>query len=113
MRTSLQLVVDVICPWCFIGKRRLDGALAAVPAGAPPAIAWRPYELDRGMPPEGADRASYRARRFGSLERSRAMDARAEPAGQHVDIEFRYDLMTRTPNTFMARRYCATRRRKA
>jgi len=104
MNQPLEVVVDVICPWCFIGKRRLDRLIESTPLETRPVVEWRPYELEPDMPVEGADRETYRSRRFGSLETSRAMDARARSAGQQVGIEFRYDRMTRTPNTLKAHR---------
>lgn len=104
MTASIQVVIDVICPWCFIGKRRIERLLADDSGASPRDIEWLPYELDADMPPGGAHRDSYRARRFGSIEISRAMDARASTAGREVGIDFRYERMSRTPNTHDAHR---------
>jgi len=104
MSASLQVVVDLICPWCFIGKTRLDQKLSSMPELSRPKIEWLPFELDPHMPAAGAERAAYRSRRFGSLEKSNEMDARAKAAGEQVGIEFRYERMIRTPNTFNAHR---------
>jgi predicted DsbA family dithiol-disulfide isomerase len=102
--TLVEVVADFVCPWCFIGKRRLDRALADSGRREDYTIRWLPYELDPSMPAAGLERSSYRARRFGSLERSMHMDLRATLAGRDVGIEFRYDLMKRVPNTSKAHR---------
>ncbi len=103
----LTVVSDAICPWCWIGKRRLDQALAIL-AEHEPGLAFEvsffPFMLNPDMPKEGVDRASYRAAKFGSLERSRELDARVAAAGAECGLEFRHDLMLRTPNTTNAHR---------
>lgn len=103
----LTVVSDAICPWCWVGKRRLDQALAML-AEHEPALAFEvtffPFMLNPDMPKEGVDRASYRAAKFGSLERSRALDAQVAAAGAESGLEFRHDLMQRTPNTTNAHR---------
>jgi predicted DsbA family dithiol-disulfide isomerase len=102
---ELHVISDVICPWCFVGKRRLDEALANIRAeGTNIRVRWLPYELNPGMPREGIERNEYRARKFGSLERSRALDAGVALAGKAEGITFRHDLMQRTPNTIEAHR---------
>src|SRR5262249_59070940 len=70
---SLDVVSDVVCPWCYIGKRRLGTALELVAAEGDVAVAparWRPFELNPGLPPEGVDRRAYLEAKFGSLERA-------------------------------------------
>jgi len=104
MSDIIQVAIDVICPWCFIGKRTLDQALASSQERNRYRVAWLPYELDPEMPPEGQERLSYRMKRFGSAEKSREMDQKATIAGQRVGISFRYDLITKTPNTLHAHR---------
>lgn len=102
---ELHVVSDVICPWCFVGKRHLDEALANLRAeGLQLRVRWRPYELNPGMAKEGMERREYRARKFGSLERSQMLDAQVALAGKADGINFRHDLMQRTPNTFDAHR---------
>ncbi|HYM17837.1 MAG TPA: DsbA family oxidoreductase [Micropepsaceae bacterium] len=100
---ELNIVSDVICPWCYVGKRRLEKALGIL--GQPRLrITWRPFELNPQMPKEGMDRAAYRMRKFGSLERSQTMDAQLTAVAAAEGLTFRYDLIHRTPNTFDAHR---------
>jgi predicted DsbA family dithiol-disulfide isomerase len=101
---DLMVVIDVICPWCYVGKRRLEKALAIAGAGARIRVNWLPFELNPDMPGEGMERRLYRTRKFGSWERSQAMDAQLAELGRQDGLDFRYDLMTRTPNTFDAHR---------
>lgn len=98
----IDVISDAICPWCWIGKRQLEAALAQLGGGF--AVFWRPYQLNPDMPVEGVERAAYRAAKFGSLERSREADARVAEAGRAVGLEFRHDRMLRTPNTIKAHR---------
>jgi predicted DsbA family dithiol-disulfide isomerase len=72
----IDVVSDVICPWCFIGKRRLEKALGQLNGEIDTRITWLPFQLNPEMPIEGVVRAQYREQKFGSLERSRALDAR-------------------------------------
>ena len=103
--SRIDVVSDAICPWCWVGKRNLDGALAILAAeGEHFAVHWRPYQLNPEMPREGVERAAYRAAKFGSLERSRDADARVAQAGAAAGLTFRHDLMQRTPNTIDAHR---------
>jgi predicted DsbA family dithiol-disulfide isomerase len=104
MTTLVEVVADFTCPWCFLGKRRLDRALAGSARREDYSVRWLPYELDPSIPAAGRERLSYRTQRFGSLERSMQMDQRATLAGQDVGIAFRYDLMKRVPNTANAHR---------
>jgi len=94
----LEVVSDSICPWCYVGKRRLEGALKLLGPAAP-RVVWKPFQLNPGMPVEGMDRREYRSRKFGSWERSQQLDARVHAAGKEVGIEFAHDKMLRTPNT--------------
>ena len=100
---QLDIISDVICPWCWIGKRRLSKALAMLPGHAA-AVTWHPFELNPGTPKAGLDRRDYRRRKFGSMERSQALDAQVAAAGRSEGIEFRHDRMLRTPNTVDAHR---------
>mgnify|MGYP003669938005 CR=1 FL=1 len=97
---TLIVVSDTICPWCFIGKRRLEGALTQLASeGLHFELEWRPFQLNPDMPDDGAERTAYRTAKFGSLAKSQAMDKQVADVGQEVGIGFRYDLITRTPNT--------------
>lgn len=102
----LDIVSDAICPWCWVGKTNLDAALVILEKedGLRFAIRWRPFQLNPDMPVEGVDRAQYRAQKFGSLERSKQLDAQVAEAGRRAGVEFRHDLMLRTPNTIEAHR---------
>lgn len=95
----LAIVSDTICPWCFVGKRRLEAALPVLAAeGLTFERVWKPYQLNPDMPVAGVERESYRAQKFG-LERSAQMDAQIAAVGREAGIEFRHDRMLRTPNT--------------
>jgi predicted DsbA family dithiol-disulfide isomerase len=101
----IDVISDAICPWCWIGKRNLEAALGELrDEGLAFAVRWRPYQLNPDMPAEGVERAAYRAAKFGSLERSRQLDARLVEAGKGVGLDFRFDRMLRTPNTIAAHR---------
>lgn len=105
----IEVFSDVVCPWCFVGKRRLEQALALVRRDHPGRaievrVVWKPFELNPGLPPEGVDRAAYRRAKFGSLERSQLLDARLLAVGESVGIAFAFDKIRRTPNTFDAHR---------
>ena len=99
---TIEVVSDVICPWCYIGKRRLGKALATLEGEVSVEIRWLPFQLNPGMPPEGMPRAAYRAAKFGSVERSRELDARVAREGKSEGIEFSFDRIERTPNTVAA-----------
>lgn len=101
----LDIVSDAICPWCLIGKRRLEKALALLPPDGPAvAVRWLPFQLNPDMPKAGLDRRDYRTRKFGSWERSQVLDAQVAAAGREEGLDFRFDLMARTPNTVDAHR---------
>jgi predicted DsbA family dithiol-disulfide isomerase len=95
---SIDVFSDVICPWCFVGKRRLDRALDEAGLVAATAIRWLPFELNPGMPPEGMERALYRARKFGP-DRAAALDRDMTALGRQEGIGFAFDRVRRTPNT--------------
>lgn len=103
--TRIDVVSDAICPWCWIGKRHLEGALARLADGGERFdVRWRPFQLNPDMPREGVERAAYRAAKFGSLERSRELDAQVAAAGAAAGLGFRFDRQRRTPNTVDAHR---------
>jgi predicted DsbA family dithiol-disulfide isomerase len=101
---ELSVISDAICPWCYVGKRRLEQAFALIDGARAFKVTWRPFQLNPGMPKQGIDRREYRIRKFGSWERSLELDAQLKEVGRSVGIEFRHDLMKRTPNTFDAHR---------
>jgi predicted DsbA family dithiol-disulfide isomerase len=102
MGLAATVISDVICPWCYIGKRRLEKAVAAL--GEPVEVRWLPFQLNPGMPKEGISRRDYRTRKFGSWERSQELDARVIAVGRSEGIEFAFDRIERTPNTLDAHR---------
>ena len=101
---ELDVVSDVICPWCFVGKRRLEKAIKLLGDSVDVKVTWRPFQLNPWMPKEGIDRQEYRRAKFGSMERSQQLDARLVAVGASEDIEFYLDRITRTPNTLDAHR---------
>jgi len=98
---TIDVVSDVICPWCFLGKRRLDAALAALDMDV--FIRWRPYMLDPTIPSQGLDRHDYMLNKFGAEKLKTIHDPLIE-AGKELDVPYRFDLITRTPNTLDAHR---------
>ena len=102
MKLSVDVISDVICPWCFIGKRRLEKAVAAI--GKPVKVDWHPFQLNPTMPTEGISRREYRIKKFGSWERSMQLDANIVAVGKEEGIHFDFDRMEWTPNTLDAHR---------
>jgi predicted DsbA family dithiol-disulfide isomerase len=98
---TIDIVSDVVCPWCYIGKRNLEAALATLPAGDV-EIRWRPYQLDPTIPPEGIARRAYLERKFGA--RVDEIYARVAAAGREAGLEFAFDRIERSPNTLDAHR---------
>ncbi|MGN6767191.1 MAG: DsbA family oxidoreductase [Rhizobiaceae bacterium] len=99
---TVDVVSDVVCPWCFIGQKRLDKAIAA--SGVDVQVHWRPFQLDPTIPPEGKDRREYMLGKFGSEERIREIHARIEPLGAEEGISFAFDAIKVAPNTLDAHR---------
>lgn len=99
---TIDIYSDVICPWCFIGKRRMEKGLAL--AGKAATVRGHPFELNPNMPREGVARRAYRIKKFGSWERSLERDAQVSRAGAGEGLTFHFEKMARTPNTFDAHR---------
>ncbi len=99
----IDVISDTICPWCFIGKRRLDRALAMRDQG-PVEIRWRPFQLNPTMPADGMDRDSYLTAKFGSVERAERQYDRIRAAGREEGLDFRFDLIERIPNSVQSHR---------
>ncbi|MDB5558702.1 MAG: DsbA family oxidoreductase [Enterovirga sp.] len=95
---KLFVFSDVICPWCYLGKRRLEQALDTLALSDTVSVQWLPFELNPDMPPEGMPRAEYRARKFGAA-RATELDAHMEALGQEEGVAFAFDRMERTPST--------------
>jgi len=102
MNISVDVISDVICPWCYIGKRRLEKAIAT--HGEPVTVQWHAFQLNPAMPKEGISRREYRIRKFGSWERSMELDANIVAVGKQEGIHFDFERMERTPNTSDAHR---------
>jgi predicted DsbA family dithiol-disulfide isomerase len=101
----IDVISDAICPWCYIGKRQLERALALLAEkGLHFDVAWHPFQLNPDMPAQGWDRKEYRIQKFGSWEKSQAMDARITETAAGIGLEFHLDRLTRTPNTVNAHR---------
>jgi len=100
---DITIVSDTICPWCFIGKRRLEQALAQRPM-LQSRIHWQPFFLNPDMPPAGMPRRDYLRAKFGGEDNAQAIYARIAAAGQDTGIDFRFEAISRTPNTLDSHR---------
>ncbi|AZO08220.1 MULTISPECIES: DsbA family protein [unclassified Mesorhizobium] len=100
---AVDVVSDVVCPWCFIGQKRLDKAIAAA-SDVEVHVRWRPFQLDPTIPPAGMDRREYMLGKFGSDERIRQIHARIEPVGEAEGISFAFGAIKVAPNTLDAHR---------
>ncbi|HYW93495.1 MAG TPA: DsbA family oxidoreductase [Gammaproteobacteria bacterium] len=98
----IDIYSDTVCPWCFIGKRRLESALRNW-RGAAPEIRWRAFQLNPDMPAGGLDRDYYLQLKFGTADASRLFGRVAE-AGREVGIEFAFERIRRSPNTLDSHR---------
>lgn len=104
MQVPVWITADFVCPWCWIGEKRLFDAIALLPNGIEVTVHWLPFELNPEFPPEGMARFDYRVEKFGSWERSLAADAKVVAVGQEEGLSLNYDRVERTPNTFLAHR---------
>ncbi len=95
---QIDIIFDTICPWCFIGKRRLEAALRQRP-NVNAEIIWHAFLLNPDMPPEGMDRQEYMVIKFGGESRSRRVNNAIIEAGKTVGIEFNFDHVGRMPST--------------
>lgn len=95
---KIDIVSDVACPWCYVGKRRLESALAEW-KGAPVEVEWHPYQLDPTIPAEGLSRKEYLINKFGSLERIQPMIDNLESTGKELGIEFNFGEQALSVNT--------------
>jgi len=103
MTTTLDIISDPICPWCFIGKARLDRALEQRP-DHPFEIRWLPFQLNPDMPREGMDRAAYLETKFGGRDRAVQVYAQIEREAVSSGLDIDFGAITRTPNTLDAHR---------
>jgi len=100
---TIDVVSDVVCPWCYIGKRRLALALSQSDGG-PIAVRWRPYQLDPTIPAAGLDRRAYLKNKFGDDSRLDDIHARLVALGAEAGIVYNFNAITRAPNTLDAHR---------
>src|ERR1700687_5398637 len=103
MTLTVDVISDVICPWCFIGKRRLEKAVAAF-GREQVRVRWHPFQLNPRILKGGMNRQEYPTAKCGSWERSLALDAQVAAAGRGEGIPFAFDRIMRTPNTLDAHR---------
>jgi predicted DsbA family dithiol-disulfide isomerase len=107
MRTNplrIDIYSDLICPWCYIGRHRLQAALDTLDETVKPEIRWLPFQLNPDMPKTGLDRRAYRSAKFGNWERSQEMDRHVVETGKSLGLEFNYDRVFVTPNTLAGHR---------
>ena len=101
---TIDIVSDVVCPWCYIGKRKLEAALASPEAaGLPPIeIRWHPFQLNPDMPQAGVPRKQYLEDKFGGPERAAEIYARVGAAGKAVGLNLNFDGIKQQANTLLA-----------
>ena len=99
---NIDIISDVVCPWCYIGKRQIEAALALYaqqhPGADRPSVTWRPFQLNPQMPAEGMSRQDYVVQKFGAA-RSKDIYARVAGVGAEYGIAFDFDRIARQPNT--------------
>jgi predicted DsbA family dithiol-disulfide isomerase len=95
---TIDIVSDVVCPWCYIGKRRIENALALVP-DVPVQVNWRPFFLNAWVPREGISREDYLTTKFGSVEAYNGIAGRVVAAANEEGLVYRPDRVKRQPNT--------------
>jgi predicted DsbA family dithiol-disulfide isomerase len=101
----IDVISDAICPWCYIGKRNLEGALKILAGeGLHFSVMWHPFQLNPDMPAEGVERKAYREAKFGGPEKAKAIDDRITATAANVGLDFHLDRLTRTPNTVNSHR---------
>lgn len=100
---NIDIVSDTICPWCYIGKRKLEAALATRD-DIDVQIGWRPFQLNPEMPRSGMSRSAYLSAKFGGAERASRIYDNIRQAGGELGIDFRFDLIQRTPSTLDSHR---------
>jgi predicted DsbA family dithiol-disulfide isomerase len=101
---AVEVYSDIVCPWCYVGKRRLERALAQLDGAVRARITWRPFQLNPTMLSDGMDRTAYLKAKFGSLEAFGQMEEQLLAAGEAEQIPFAFEKIQRTPNTFAAHR---------
>ncbi|MGU3574930.1 DsbA family oxidoreductase [Brucellaceae bacterium C25G] len=100
---TIDVISDVVCPWCFVGRKRLEQALSLLP-DVNAIVRWHPYQLDPTLPPAGKDRKAYMRDKFGSGSRIDEVHDQLIKIGKETDIEFDFDAIEVAPNTLDAHR---------
>ena len=101
---TVDVISDVVCPWCFIGAKRLERAIALAGGDITVSVRWRPYQLDPTIPRQGLPRRDYMLNKFGSEERLREIHAHVVGAGEAEGIRFNFEAMQVAANTLDAHR---------
>lgn len=101
-KIKIDVISDVMCPWCFIGKKNLDDAIKQSP-DIDFEVTWRPYQLDATLPLEGKDRSQYLNEKFGK-DRAQEVYSNIKQAGSNIGIDFKFELIKLSPNTLNAHR---------
>jgi len=99
---DIDVIADVVCPWSFLGKRRLDRALGSY--SGPVQIVWHPFQLNPDLPAEGVSFDAYLSERFGGRDQIKSALAQLEALGADHDIAFNFAALKRVPNTLAAHR---------
>jgi predicted DsbA family dithiol-disulfide isomerase len=107
----VDIIIDTVCPWCYVGIRRFNRALS-LRRFTHIDIEWRPFQLNPNLPASGIDRETYVTRKFGGLDRARRVHSSVMDAGAAEGIDFRFDLIRRTPNTVDSHRLIAAAARR-
>lgn len=102
-KITIDVVSDVVCPWCFLGRKRLENALAMLP-DVEAEIRWRPFQLDPTLPPQGKDRQAYMREKFGNGSKIDDIHKQLTELGEENGIVFDFEAITRAPNTLDAHR---------
>jgi len=104
---TIDVISDVVCPWCYIGKRHLEAALDKLPVDERPLVRWHPFQLNPDLPAAGVDRRSYLEEKFGGAERAATIYDRVRAAGREAGLALDFDRIERQPNTLDAHRLIA------
>jgi len=102
--SAFKVVSDLICPWCYIGKRRLESVLHELPSAVDHSVSWHPFQLNPDMPKQGMNRKEYCMNKFGSWDRCLEMYAQIAAFGKTVGIDFQFQKQPTVPNTLDAHR---------
>ena len=103
-KLKIDIISDVMCPWCYIGMKRLEDALDTLPEDVDLEVHWRPFQLDATLPKEGKDREQYLNDKFGGPEGAQEVYHNIEMAGAEAGIDFNFPAIKYSPNTLDAHR---------